>query len=381
MKPSAATINALGQTSGKMLRHLRPSARKAGLSPGTPVHVGARIDQEVTITVIRYDAEEFAVTRFVPARVEECVIPRQDQGITWINIDGLHRVDLIERLCADFQVHPLVLEDILNTTQRPKVDHFDDYLFICLKMHALPTAGEFVGLDLEQISMVLGVNFLITFQEWRTPVFDQVHKRLSENKGRIRKMGADYLAYALTDAIIDNFFQTLEQIGEEIEEIEELLISDPKPETLHQIHLLKRKVLLLRKSVWPLREVISSLQRGEAPIITLAIDLYLRDLYDHTIHIIDTVETFRDVIAGMLDIYLSSLSFRMNEIMKVLTMFTAVFIPLTLIAGIYGMNFNTARSPWNMPELNWYLGYPLALGLMTTLGIGMVVYFKRKKWF
>lgn len=381
MKPSSAPSNTVGQSAGKMLRHLRPSARKAGLSPGTPVHVGEQRDQEVTITLVSYDAEDFTLRHFVPHGAEECVIPRQEQHITWINIDGLHRVDLIEKLCADFQVHPLVLEDILNTTQRPKVDLFDTYLFICLKMHAVPAAGELAGLDLDQISMILGSDFLITFQERRSPVFEQVRKRLAENKGRIRKMGADYLAYALTDAMIDNFFQTLEQIGEEIEEIEELLIADPKTETLHRIHLLKRKVLLLRKSVWPLREVISSLQRGDAPIISKALDLYLRDLYDHTIHIIDTVETFRDVIAGMLDIYLSSLSFRMNEIMKVLTMFTAVFIPLTLITGIYGMNFNATRSPWNMPELNWYLGYPMALGVMATLGVGMVVYFKRKNWF
>lgn len=371
---------ALEQTAGEILRHLRPSARKAGLSPGTPVHVGAQVDQEVTITVTCYDAEHFDCTRFTPDRAKECLFPRPGARITWINIDGLRRVDLIEKLCTAFRVNPLVLEDILNTTQRPKVDIFDDYLFIVLKMHTLSPPEQFAGLAPEQISLLLGANFLITFQERQKPVFDQVIKRLAENKGRIRKMGADYLAYALTDAIIDHFFTILERTGEEIESIEEQLLAHPDPETLQKIHVMKRKILLLRKSVWPLREVISALQREDVPIITPALTHYLKDLYDHTIHIIDTVETFRDIIAGMLDIYLSSLSFRMNEIMKVLTMFTALFIPLSLITGIYGMNFNTERSPWNMPELNWYLGYPTALGLMVVVGIGLLAFFKRKKW-
>ena len=371
----------LEQTAGDMLRNLRPSARKAGLSPGTPVHVGEQVNQEVSVTVCTYDPEHYDCTRLTPAQLKGNDVFRPGPLITWINIDGLSRLDLIEKICTEFTVHPLTQEDILNTTQRPKVDLFDDYVYIVLKMHSVSTQEQLAGLALEQISLVLGENFLVTFLEKTSSVFDQVRKRLSENKGRIRKMGADYLAYTLTDAIIDNFFMTLEQIGEEIETLEEQLIADPTPEGLQKIHLLKRKILLLRKSVWPLREVISTLQRDDVPFLSPAIGVYLKDLYDHTIHIIDTVETFRDIIAGMLDIYLSSLSFRMNEIMKVLTMFTAIFIPLTLIAGIYGMNFNTAKSPWNMPELNWYFGYPLMLGLMAVLGIGMVLYFKKKKWF
>ncbi len=381
MKQPFKKIASLEQAAGEMLRDLRPSARKAGLPPGTPVHVGDQVDQDVTISVTDYDPENYSFTLFTPTQAKDCASYRNGPSITWINIDGLYRVEIIEKICNDFLVHPLVQEDILNTTQRPKVDVFDEYVFIVIKMHSVAAQENRAGLDLEQISFLLGANFLITFQEQKSPVFDQVRKRLAENKGRIRKMGPDYLAYALIDAIIDNFFTTLEQIGEEIESLEEVLVTNPTPVTLQRIHVLKRKIILLRKSVWPLREVISALQRDDVPIISQAIGIYLKDLYDHTIHIIDTVETFRDVIAGMLDIYLSSISIRMNEIMKVLTMFTAIFIPLTLIAGIYGMNFNTAQSPWNMPELNWYWGYPFAIGLMACLGFGMVVYFKKKKWF
>ena len=382
IKHSAPNKNvSLEKAAGEMLRNLRPSARKAGLPPGTPIHVGEQGDADIAITVVVYDAESYNHTVCTPTEATDYAAYLHRPSITWINIDGLHRMDIIEKICNDFRIHPLVHEDILNTTQRPKVDISDEYVFIVLKMHSVVPQKNSAGLDLEQISFVLGANFLITFQERSSPVFDQVRKRLTDTKGRFRKMGPDYLAYALTDAIIDNFFKTLEQIGEEIESLEDLLVTHPTPATLQRIHVLKRKILLLRKSVWPLREVISALQRDDIPFISPSIAIYLKDLYDHTIHIIDTVETFRDVIAGMLDIYLSSISIRMNEVMKVLTMFTAIFIPLTLIAGIYGMNFSTAQSPWNMPELNWYWGYPMALSLMGGLGIGMVLYFKKKKWF
>lgn len=371
----------LEQAAGVMLRDLRPSARKAGLPPGTPVHVGAQGEQDITITIVDYDADTYNSAVLRPSKTMDFSVYRQSPTISWINIDGLYRVDVIEKICNDFLVHPMVQEDILNTTHRPKVDVADDYVFIVLKTHSVAAQANRVGLDLEQVSFLLGANFLITFQERRSAVFDQVHKRLVDSKSRLRKMGPDYLAYALTDAIIDNFFMTLEQIGEEIESLEEQLVTNPSAEPLQRIHVLKRKIILLRKSVWPLREVISALQRDDLPLISPSIAIYLKDLYDHTIHIIDTVETFRDVIASMLDIYLSSISIRMNEVMKVLTMFTAIFIPLTLIAGIYGMNFNSGASPWNMPELSWYWGYPFALGLMACLGIGMVIYFKKKKWF
>ena len=234
---------------------------------------------------------------------------------------------------------------------------------------------------MEQISFVLGPNYLLTFHEKDDAIFNEVLARLQGNKGRIRKQGIDYLLYSLLDRVVDNFFSVLEKIGEDVEELEEALIADPAPETLQAIHSLKREMILLRKSVWPLREVINGLQRDESVFMGESIRVYLKDLYDHTIQVLDTVETFRDIISGMIDIYLSSVSNRMNEVMKVLTIFAVIFIPLTFIAGLYGMNFNNSISPFNMPELNWYFGYPFALMLMAATAIAMLIYFKKKKWF
>jgi magnesium transporter len=235
---------------------------------------------------------------------------------------------------------------------------------------------------MEQVSLVFGENFVITFQEQgkKGDTFGPVRDRITNNKGKIRKMGTDYLAYTLLDSVVDNYFKALENIGEEIEDMEDELVTNPTPATLHGIHRLKKEMLLLRRSVWPLREIINELQREETPLIKQTTHIYLRDIYDHIITVIDTVETYRDTISGMLDVYLSSISNRMNEIMKVLTIYAVIFIPLTFIAGVYGMNFNTANSPFNMPELNWYFGYPFALGLMAVVGISMLIYFRRKKW-
>jgi magnesium transporter len=270
------------------------------------------------------------------------------------------------------------VEDIVNTTQRPKMDVFDDYLYLVLRMHMYEEAtGAILS---EQVSFILGKNFLLTFQERPGDSFDSVRTRIRNNKGKVRKMGPDYLAYALIDSVIDSFFAVLERTGEEIEDIEEELITEPSSQTMQKIHVLKREMILMRKAVWPMREVISALQRDETPLVSDELSVFLKDLYDHTIQIIDTVETFRDVISGMLDIYLSSISNRMNEVMKVLTIFAALFIPLTFIAGIYGMNFNPAASPYNMPELNWFYGYPFALFLMVSTVIGLLFFFRRKRW-
>ena len=353
------------------------SALKAGLPPGTPVHVGERKAQEVRITIVNYDREGCRTQ--TAARPEECAAAREKPGITWINVDGLHQVELIEKIGACFNLHPLTVEDICNTTQRPKLDLFDDHLFLVVRTQRYQPASR--TLEPDQISLVLGPNFLLTFQEQGGEMFAGVRQRLAGGKGRIRSMGPDYLAYALLDAVVDNYFTVLEQLGEEIEAVEDEVIANPEQTTIHRIHLLKRELILLRKSVWPLREILGSLMRQEEQeLIGEATNIYLRDLYDHTIQVIDTLETYRDVVAGLLDIYLSSLSNRMNEIMKVLTIFAVIFIPLTFIAGVYGMNFNPESSPWNMPELNWYWGYPLALGLMVALVAAMLIYFKRKRW-
>jgi magnesium transporter len=292
--------------------------------------------------------------------------------VTWINIDGVHDVEVIEKIGRHFDIHPLVLEDILHTGQRPKMENFESYLFIVIRM--LYYDDEKHETTSEQVSLLVGKNFVISFQEMVGDVFDNVRDRIRGGKARIVKEGADYLAYSLLDTIVDSYFSILEKTGDRIEILEEKLISDPSPETLSIIQKIKREMIFLRRSVWPLREVISSLERDESEIIHESTHVYLRDVYDHTIQVIDTVEALRDMIAGMLDIYLSSVSNRMNEVMKVLTIIATIFIPLTFIAGVYGMNFEF------MPELKMRWSYPVVWMVMGVVGILMLGYFKRKRW-
>ena len=322
------------------------------------------------ITIIDYDEAQYQEKE---AKNVEEIFPFKDKPtVTWINIDGIDRVDVIEKIGKHFNLHPLALEDIVNTGQRPKMEDFLGYILLILKMlYYDEKEGQSKA---EQISLVLGPNWVISFQENEGDVFDTIRERIRSDKGRIRKMEADYLVYALIDAVVDNYFAVLERIGEKIEEIEEAIVANPSPVTLQAIHDLKRQMILLRKSVWPLREVISRLERWESKLIKKSTDIFLRDVYDHTIQVIDAVETFRDMLSGMLDIYMSSVSNRMNEVMKVFTIIATIFIPLTLVAGIYGMNFRY------MPELEWVWGYPFILLLMLALGIMMLFYFRRRKW-
>ncbi len=352
-----------------MPKFFRKRSKKAGLPPGTLVYVGEKKVEEVVITVFDYDGKRYD-EREVES-VEECFPYRDQPTVTWINIDGIHQVEIMERIGSHFGIHPLVIEDILNTHQRPKMDDLDDYIFVVLKMLNYSEEGE---IDAEQISIILGQNFVISFQERKGDVFDPVRERLRKNKGRIRRVGADYLAYALLDSVVDNYFAILEKTGERIELLEEELVENPSTRTLQEIHGLKREMIFLRKSVWPLREVISGLERGDSSLIRETTVIYFRDVYDHTIQVIDTVESFRDMISGMLDIYLSSISNKMNEVMKVLTIIATIFIPLTFIAGVYGMNFGY------MPELEWHLGYFAVLSVMAIMALGMVIYFRKKKW-
>jgi len=303
---------------------------------------------------------------------EEACSFRSKSSVMWLNIDGVHLPEIIEQVGKSFGLHPLVAEDIASTGQRPKMEDFDDYIFVVLRM--LRFDGEENETKTEQMSIILGNNFVISFQEREGDVFDHIRERLRNNKGRIRKLGADYLAYSLIDAIVDNYFIILEKLGEAIEEIEDKLVTNPSSDTLQTIHDLKREMIFLRKSVWPLREVINRLERSESPLINKSTYVYMRDVYDHTIQVIDAVETFRDLLSGMLDIYLSSISNRMNEVMKVLTVIATIFIPLTFVAGIYGMNFKY------MPELDQAWSYPTVLLLMLVVALLMVVYFRRKKW-
>ena len=353
-----------------MVRLFKKTNKTPGLPPGTLVHVGEKRSEKVRISLIDYDEKNF--TEKEVKTVEECFSFKDTPSVSWINIDGIHDVEVIGKLGKRYDLHPLILEDILNTGQRPKFEDFSSLLFVVLKM--LYHDPETKEVTVEQVSLLLGEHFVISFQEKIGDVFEPIRERLRNAKGRIRKMGADYLLYALMDIIVDHYFLILEQIGEEVEETEEILLKNPAPETLHIIQNLKREMVCLRKSIWPMRELIGGIERAESTLIKKTTGIYLRDVSDHTIQIIDTVETFRDMVSGMLDIYLSSISNRMNEVMKVLTIFAAIFIPLTFIAGIYGMNFEF------MPELKYKYGYFIAIGLMIGVGGGLLYYFKRKDW-
>ncbi len=353
-----------------MLKHIKKLSKKSGLPPGTLVHIGKKVTEEVKIKIIDYDERSFEEKE--TKNIEECFPFKEKPTMTWINIDGIHQLDIIEKIGEHFNIHPLVCEDIVNTGQRPKMENFEDYIFIVLNMlHFDEKENE---IRAEQVSGILGSNFVISFQEREGDVFNTVRERIRKGKGRIRKMGTDYLAYALIDAVVDNYFIILEKLGEQIEGLEEELISKPTPETLQVLHTLKRELVFLRKSVWPLRELINSFLRGDSPLIKKKTFAFFRDVYDHTIQVIDTVETFRDMVSGMLDIYLSSISNKMNEVMKVLTIIATIFIPLTFLAGIYGMNFEY------MPELKWPFGYFLIWSVMIVIVIVMFAYFRKKKW-
>ncbi len=348
----------------------RDASQTLGLPPGTPVHVGRQKVEHVRIKRFAYGPQ--TAEEREAETVEQCLPLPEEAAVTWINVDGLHRVEVIEKLGDHFGLHPLIQEDIVNTGQRPKLEDYGDYVYVVLKMLSHNAANGKV--EAEQVSLVMGSGYVLSFQERRGDVFEGVRERIRSGKGRIRSTGSDYLVYSLIDALVDSYFLVCEAFGEKLERMEERAISDPEPATSRAIHGAKRELILLRRSLWPLREVISGLQRSESELICEQTELYLRDVYDHTIQVIDTIESFRDMAAGMLDIYLSSLSNRMNEVMKVLTIIATMFIPLTFIAGVYGMNFKY------MPELEWRWGYPLVLLVMVLLCAGMLLYFRRKKW-
>jgi len=352
------------------MRLFKKSSKKAGLPPGTLVHVGEKHAEKSRISLMDYDEDH--VEEKTDVTLEACLPFKALPTVTWVNVTGIHDMDIIRGFGDAFDIHPLVLEDIVHTGQRPKVEDLSNYLYIVLKMLVSDNSDN--GFEAEQVSLILGPNFVLSFQERDGDVFDSIRARIKAGKGRIRKSGSDYLAYSLIDAIVDNYFVILESVGERIESIQEEVLTDPDPSMLKEIQDKKREMILLRKSVWPLREAISSMERGESPLISDSTGPYLRDVYDHTIQVIDTVETFRDTISGTLDIYLSSLSNRMNEVMKVLTIIATIFIPLTFIAGIYGMNFKY------MPELEWKWGYLTVWVVIIVLGGLMLLGFKRKKW-
>lgn len=354
-----------------MTKHRTKRSIKAGMPPGALVHVGEARETRVAMRLIGYDPER--VLDKTVERVEEVTPLRGGGGVLWLDLVGLHDPLLLERLGQSFALHPLLVEDVLNTEQRPKLEDYDDYLFVVLKrLRYDRSAGQVVH---EQISLVLGNGFVLSFQESQSNLFDPVRQRIHAAKGRLRGQGPDALLHALLDAVVDEYFGLLERLGEETERLEGQILDKPSPVSMRTLHRLKRELMAVRRSVWPLREVIGGLERIDSPLLKPGLKVYLRDVYDHTVHIIDTVESYRDMLAGMLDVYLSALSNRMNEVMKVLTVIATLFIPLTFITGLYGMNFKY------MPELAWHWGYFAVLGVMAALVLGMLVYFKRKRWF
>ena len=353
-----------------MTHLLKKSSKKVGHSPGSLVHIGDRKVETIKITLMSYDADNL-LEKQLPA-VEDSFAYRDTPPVSWINVDGLHEIDVIEKIGMHFGIHPLVLEDILNTGQRTKAEEFENYLYIVLKMLIYDETAEHISA--EQVSLVLGPHFLISFQEKEGDVFNFVRERIRKARGRIRKSGCDYLAYALMDAVVDHYFVILEKLGEKIEHLEEQLLEETASWMLEEIHHLKREMIFLRKQIWPLREVLNSLVKDPSDLIRETTHIFLRDVYDHTIQVIDTIESYRDVLSGVSDLYLSTVSNRMNEVMKVLTIIATIFIPLTFIAGIYGMNFEY------MPELKWHWSYPVLWLLLILIFVAMLLWFRRKKW-
>jgi magnesium transporter len=348
----------------------KKSGKKVAAAPGTMHFVGEQKVDEVKISLIDYDPDKIEEREL--ANVAECLPFRDTPSTSWINVYGLHDIEALRSIGDHFGLHPLVQEDIVNTHQRPKLEDFGNYLFIVARMIRYdPDDGR---VESEQVSIVVGRGVILSFQERPGDVFEGVRERLRQGRGRIRGGGAGYLAYALLDAIVDHYFGVLETLGEVIENLERELLATPEESHLNQIHELKREMLFMRRSTWPLREVVGGLLRGESPHIAETAEPFVRDVYDHVIQVADGIDTFREMLSGLQDLYLSSASNRMNDVMKVLTIFASIFVPLTFVAGIYGMNFE------HMPELGWKWSYAVFWAAVLIVGGAMVAFFRRKGW-
>jgi magnesium transporter len=354
-----------------MPRLVRKVQKRAPLPPGTVEYLGERRAERVRITV--FDFTGTTLEEKEVQSVEECFPYRDTPHVSWINIDGLHDTESLEKLGAHFGLHPLVMEDIVHTHQRPKVEDHADYLYIVLKMLEYPEGQTEVTCD--QVSIVLGPNFVLSFQEREGDVWNPIRERIRKGAGRIRQAGTDYLAYRLIDAIVDDYFVVLEKIGDELESLADEVSERPSAGALHRIHDLKREMIFLRRQIWPTREVAGALERADSSIITKSTVVYLRDVYDHSVQLIEAMESYRDLVSGMQDLYLSTVSNRLNAVMKILTVFATIFAPLTFFAGIYGMNFKY------MPELGWKLGYPMFWLITIALTLTMIGVFRKKGWF
>ncbi|MGD9381485.1 MAG: magnesium/cobalt transporter CorA [Candidatus Thorarchaeota archaeon] len=343
---------------------------KVGLPPGTPVHTGIERTEEVSIEIVEYNEEE--MSEYEADSLQDCATPHESVNVKWIHVNGVHDLDILNHLGETYDIHPLVLEDIPSVGQRPKIELMRDKVYLVLRSFDL--VGESRNVVSEQVSIIIGENILLSFQESTVSLFKPIRDRLRIPTGLIRKAGTDFLGYALMDVVVDNYFRVLEEVGEQIEDLEDDLIEGASSDVLGRIYTLKRSVLAIRRYIWPLREVVFALNRDASGLIKEPTREYLRDLYDHVIRITDLAETYREGITGMLDIYLSSISNKMNEVMKVLTVISTIFIPLTLMASIYGMNWS-----W-MPELEFIYGYPVFLLAMLVITSGLVLYFRRRGW-
>jgi magnesium transporter len=348
-------------------------SKKIGLPPGSLVHVGSRRQEKPLLDIYCFSPADFEHRQ--NASLEDCRCFRERGGVVWVNLEGIHDVSLVEKLGSLFDIHPLALEDILDTSHPPKQELFEDNLLILLKTLTFKK-GQLI-IDREQVSLVLGKDYVISFQERDSPedTFDSVRKRLEKNGAPIRRRGADYLAYALFDSVVDNYFLILDHFSDCLAELEEELTTNPTRESLSRIHHFRNELGTFRKAVRPLREISGSLLRSDCDLLQEPIRPFLRDLYDHVIQVIDTVEIYRESLANLLDLYLSSASYRMNEVMQVLTVIATIFIPLTFIVGVYGMNFHF------MPELSWRWGYPLIWLVMLACVYMMIAFFRKKGWF
>lgn len=346
---------------------MRKRSKKPGLPPGTLIHVGEQKTEAVRISGVRYDARTYQHEEFsAPEAVSD--FPAGG-GVVWINLTGMHDVKTVERLGQLFQIHPLTLEDVLNTDHPPKSEDFENYIFIVIKMLYYNGA-----IQAEQLSLVLGPDFLLSFQESPQELFDPVRERIRKGRSRIRGAGADYLAYALCDAVTDHYFIVLERFTEIVEELEDAILENRSFESLERIHGLRRELATLRRWVRPLREITHQLVKADSPLLSPETSPYFKDVYDHAIQVLEGIDALKETLAGLQELHLSLASHRMNEVMKVLTVIATIFIPLTFIAGIYGMNFEY------MPELKWRWGYFFIWGLMLALALLMIIWFRKRKW-
>lgn len=351
-------------------RLVRRSVKKPGTAPGTLVHTGPKKVERTRIRLLDYDTEQLSESEV--EEMKKCFPFKDSPTVSWINVDGLHDVELIREVGEHFGWHPLMLEDIVSVGQRAKMEAYDGYVYLVLPM--LSWDAESCQVVEEQLSLILGERYVFTFQERVGDVFEGVRERLRAGRGRIRSRGADYLAYALMDAVVDHYFAVLEGVGDVTEQIEGEVLDDPQQSTMHRLHALKRELISVRRAVWPLREVFSQLLRAEDDYFSSETQIFQRDVYDHTVQVVDTVEALRDVVSGSVDLYLSTVGYRTNEVMKVLTIMASIFIPLTFLAGLYGMNFDY------LPELHIHWAYPTLLVIMAVIAGSMLIYFKRKGW-